>query len=478
MVQGPQAIIAYTPLTNNEKNNGFIASLFTIDSLVASSQPPNYEQHYHVWLMYDDQLYGDVSNEKLSVQQPLMLGDLSLTLVVAPTHAFIEQTSSLLSNYVLMVGSALVVLMGVVIYFVLMSRLQASAIFANEHFFSQVFSSLKSGVFVVDKQGMIKTANTSALQVLEATADCVQGTCIDLWLVAIKSDREYLLSALDIPSMLGAYHTIIAKRQSGERCPIELSVSEIKLEGDTFFSLSFQDISYRLSVERDLVAARTEMEELSYRTSNDIRAPIASSIRLIDLAMSEQEDKIVADKSLLLAKSSLTKVELLIHSILSLMQVKNNQEAPTVVELNLMIDDVLRSQSPKSFSDNIQIKQSLLFDGELVVRPSLLKLIIQHLLSNAIQYQDTRKFESFVKISIFEKDRRFVLEVIDNGLGIAEDQQHKLFTMFTRFHAKIAEGSGLGLYLSLKCAELIGGELHHVNRDGNTVFCLTIPLDK
>ena len=65
----------------------------------------------------------------------------------------------------------------------------------------------------------------------------------------------------------------------------------------------------------------------------------------------------------------------------------------------------------------------------------------------------------------------------DNGLGIPKEYQEKLFKMFKRFHPKTASGSGLGLYMIKKSANMIGGEIKYKYIKDGSRFTLYIPIN-
>ena len=127
--------------------------------------------------------------------------------------------------------------------------------------------------------------------------------------------------------------------------------------------------------------------------------------------------------------------------------------------------------------DKVNVIRDLRFTKKIRTQKDRLNLIIENLISNAFKYQNPLSDEPFLRIVTYETGNLFILEVIDNGIGIPEDQQHKLFKMFSRFHPKISFGSGLGLYMIKKSADLLGGEMEYESTGNGSIFRFYAPID-
>ena len=110
--------------------------------------------------------------------------------------------------------------------------------------------------------------------------------------------------------------------------------------------------------------------------------------------------------------------------------------------------------------------------------PTRLRQVVGNLISNAVKYTpaggriDIRACHSGESA----QDREIVISVVDNGPGIPADKQSMLFTEFTRFDPDAAEGAGIGLAISQKIAQALGGEITVKSdaRNGST-FALHLP---
>jgi len=85
-------------------------------------------------------------------------------------------------------------------------------------------------------------------------------------------------------------------------------------------------------------------------------------------------------------------------------------------------------------------------------------LLFKNLIENAIKYNESINPFVEIKYQMHHNFHQFIFD--DNGIGIDEKHHHKVFEMFTRLHnTREYEGTGLGLSLSKKIAETIGGKI-------------------
>jgi signal transduction histidine kinase len=86
-----------------------------------------------------------------------------------------------------------------------------------------------------------------------------------------------------------------------------------------------------------------------------------------------------------------------------------------------------------------------------------LRSVVYNLLSNAVKYRAPER-PPRVKVRAHCTNHHVLLVVQDNGLGISETGQRKLFGMFQRLHDHV-EGSGIGLYMVKRMVENVGGRI-------------------
>ena len=173
---------------------------------------------------------------------------------------------------------------------------------------------------------------------------------------------------------------------------------------------------------------------------------------------------------------SLLKLERLVKDILVLTEIRNKEDNTELTDIETLFTESFEKLSNLTGADDIDIQFKLKLK-QLRVDKVKLQAIADNLLSNAIKYRDTKKHQSYIRISTYREGSDIVLEVKDNGLGIPKEKEKDLFKMFKRFHPKVSFGSGLGLYLVKKSADALQAQITFERHELGSIFRLNIPIN-
>ena len=98
-------------------------------------------------------------------------------------------------------------------------------------------------------------------------------------------------------------------------------------------------------------------------------------------------------------------------------------------------------------------------------------MILSNLLFNAVKYSDLKKNERWVRVEASQPNGSWKLSIHDNGIGVREEHQNRIFDMFCRAHTGY-EGSGLGLYIVKEAVTKLDGQIALTSAEGTQVEIL------
>ncbi|WP_158771252.1 PAS domain S-box protein [Paraglaciecola sp. L1A13] len=269
--------------------------------------------------------------------------------------------------------------------------------------------------------------------------------------------------------------------KNGQLIWAKLTVSLVRDDDQQplYFISQIQDITAQKKASDELSLANQEMEEFSYRLTHDLCSPLSSMEYVMEMAAKYIEDGDLPNalKTVRITQAGITKLSDLVESVLDVSKIKLQEEDNLPVDVPVVVYKALEALSYMQNYSRLDIETRFDYIGSINTKPQKFMQIIDNLISNAIKYQDTRKPNSFVRISTYKIDGDFILEVRDNGLGVDEIYRDKLFTMFERFHPEASFGTGLGLYMVKKSADILGGSLAYSAPEvgKGSIFRLTLP---
>ncbi len=305
---------------------------------------------------------------------------------------------------------------------------------------------LNSGLLTVDAQGTIVFFNRAAEKILEYREEEIKGRlCTDVFGERMPNLAQCLMESIDLREA-HVRREITISSSRGTEIPVGLSIS-ILTEPDLSVRgviAIFSDLREAKMLEAKMRAADrlAAVGELSASIAHEIHNPLAAisgSVEMLknDLVLSGENRRLM---ELILKESQR------LNKILSefLQYARVDRPAYTKVDLCHTISDVLRLlHHHDSFGDNIAIS----FETRLPVvyvtgDEDLLKQLLLNLMVNACEAFEGRPGRIAVEVRTDEQKGQAWLQIEDNGPGIPEDVQRKIYQPF--FSTK-KSGTGLGL---------------------------------
>lgn len=222
---------------------------------------------------------------------------------------------------------------------------------------------------------------------------------------------------------------------------------------------------------KNLEKQNEALNEYAHMVSHDLKAPLRSIDTLINWFI-EDNSELMNDtnrESLNLILSNVEKMDTLINGILNYSAIDKQEINDRLIDLSILVDDVLRTiHVPKHIK--IKIINKL---PKVVGNDFRYKQLFQNIIQNAIKYNN--KEAGIVEIGSSETATEFQFYIKDNGVGIPERFQEKIFKIFSKLESD-NESSGIGLSIVKKIVEVYHGKIWLESEENiGTTFYFTIP---
>ncbi|WMW24614.1 PAS domain S-box protein [Methanolobus sediminis] len=284
--------------------------------------------------------------------------------------------------------------------------------------------------------------------------------------------------------------TILTPNGKAIELNVLISTAYIDLPDEPKIVVSVEDITTRKKAEEETIRSKIEAEQAN-RTkseflatmSHELRTPLNAIIGYSQMlqdsdfgSMNEKQQRFANH----ISTSGKHLLEL-INDILDLSKVEAGKMDlhMETFDVNDVLKNVYNIIDPLAVKKNIELNFEINQDISIYADKIRFKQILYNLMSNAIKFTpngghvtaDISANENFLKIS-----------VSDDGIGISQEEQKKLFTPFYQADSSTArkyQGTGLGLSIVKKIVELHGGTISMESEPGNgSTFTFTLPLKK
>ncbi|QKG24294.1 sensor histidine kinase [Actinomadura verrucosospora] len=219
-----------------------------------------------------------------------------------------------------------------------------------------------------------------------------------------------------------------------------------------------------------LDAALAKQRGFTSDASHDLRSPIAAARTQLEEALLYADD-IDWPRTARTVLQTLDRLQAIVTDLLQLARLDAGawQDTETVDLAAMVTIELARSDRSKRIVTQLQEGVQLRGDRLRLVR------LFTNLLDNA-----ERHAESQVQVTVRDEDGTAVLEVLDDGAGIAPEEREVVFQRFARLKAgkaRDANGTGLGLPIAREIAKAHGGTLKVEDSDRGARFVLRIPRE-
>ncbi len=355
-----------------------------------------------------------------------------------------------------------------------------------------VVESSEDAIISKSLDGIIMSWNAGAQQIFGYAPDEIIGKSILLLIPPeLQKEEPIIIGKLKKGERIEHYETVRLSKE-GRRIDISLTVSPIKNSSGKVIGASkiARDITeekkrqqseresearFRMELER-LVGERTaslqeavaQMEEFSYSVSHDLRAPLRAMQGFATALLEDYRGKVIdaeGEDYLQRIVNAGLKMDRLTRDVLVYSRIPRAEMLLREVSLNTVVSDIVQQY----FHTRAELAEITVEAPLLSVRgnESFLAQAISNLVDNAVKFASKdRRLQ--VRIRTETQLGQVRLWVEDNGIGIQNEHQQRIWGMFERIHPQdLYEGTGIGLAIVRKTIERMNGTMG-VESDGAT----------
>lgn len=369
----------------------------------------------------------------------------------------------------------------------------------DEERFRNVVEASPNAFVLVDIRGTIVMVNRQTELLFGYSRQELLGEPIEMLLPDALRDAHKELRAgyteKPEPRRMGGNRELFGRHRDGRALPVEIGLSPLRSGDELLVQAVIIDISHRKAAERrlreqadQLVIANRYKSEFLANMSHELRTPLNSILILSDQlrmnALGNLNEKQVRHANIInRAGNDLLQ---LINDVLDLAKIEagHMQLKLEPLDLHELLVEIQSGFLPmaeeRGLALTIQIASGV--PATVVSDRARLLQILRNLISNALKF--TEQGEVSVEVSTAPAEggtnEHLLVRVCDTGIGIAEDQQERVFQAFQQIDGSISRqygGTGLGLAIVRQLVEVLGGQVTLRSMPGEgSCFAVELPI--
>jgi len=278
----------------------------------------------------------------------------------------------------------------------------------------------------------------------------------------------------------------------GKRVYIRYSLVPIKLEGNKTSHVlgNIEDVTSRKNAEIKIKESEQKLREVNLAKdkffsiiAHDIKTPFNAILGFSGL-LQDDFDNFNNDEKKTFIKNINDAAEITFKLLENLLEWSRSQTGkiiinPEKIDLSLLINDTISFLKPTAEKKSIQIHSDVNYNTTVFADINMITTTIRNLISNAIKFSFPN---GLIKISAKNIDNFIEISIIDNGIGISNEDLSKIFKLDAHFKKEGTaheQGTGLGLILCKEFVEKNGGWIWAESEPGTgSSFKFTLPKEK
>jgi PAS domain S-box-containing protein len=343
---------------------------------------------------------------------------------------------------------------------------------------SAILNTAADSIITIDETGRIDLFNNAAENLFGYSQEEISGKFVGLIIPDLeKVDFVSTFNNFVANKDKGAYQDgeLVGRKKDGSIFFIEISVDKVELTDKNFFVTIIRDITNRKLTEEKIKYKNRELNTFVYRVSHDLKGPISSILGLIDIANVELKGIPEAIRYNKLIRQSAFKLDNTLVELLKVLHVREAEVEYREVNIAEVVNEVFKNFASLGYFENINVKIEVEKELNFNSSRQLLTIALEKIILNSIHFRKDFSSENYIIIRARKTHGKLIIEIKDNGVGIEQGIQTKVFDMFFRGN-NISKGNGLGLYLTKSIAEKLNGTVElESEKDKGTLVRLIFP---
>ncbi|TND02606.1 MAG: PAS domain-containing protein [Bacteroidetes bacterium] len=348
--------------------------------------------------------------------------------------------------------------------------------FSPKHAWNRIVDHMNDGILIIDSDEVIHFANTKLCHMLGYSRDELFGQVAREFLFE-KQYHEMMKNAIERRKQnIADRYEVPLRTKNGEYIWCEISASPYtNAKNEVIGSIGIlTDITERKRIRDQINQKVHDLNTFVYRASHDLKGPLSSVNGLINVArMNLREPN--AHQYLDMISKSTARLDQIIGDLTDITIITQGKIEMLPIDLENEISRILESLNQQTGFSALKIESSIVLEKPLITDHGLLRAILQNLIANAIKYTALTRKNPELNIQAQRVNGHIQIVIADNGPGIPEKVQPRIWDMFFRAHEE-SKGTGLGLFI-VRCAiEKLGGSitLQSKEKEGS-VFTVCLP---
>jgi PAS domain S-box-containing protein len=344
---------------------------------------------------------------------------------------------------------------------------------------TSLINSMADGVIAIDEHAKIVLYNGAALNILDVNSTITGRPLQNVMKVVDQNGQPIALKQhiLEVKTQETS-RDLRLSYPDGSTINLYMSIAPVKLgygqHGMSGYVVLVRDITREKSLEE-------ERDEFISVVSHELRTPIAiaeGNIGNAEFILEKSKDIDQIKGALAQAHSQVNFLSGMINDLSTLSRAERGKLAVEIEEINAyeLVDELGKLYTPDAQAKGLELltepdrNLELLLSAKLYVRE-----ILQNFITNSIKYTE----KGHVTIGAHKRAGGVLFTVNDTGIGISKADQEKVFDKFFRsedFRTRQNNGTGLGLYVTMKLTRLIHAEISlHSELNKGSEFSIFIP---